>query len=239
MTDLYIDISPIPMAGLGVFTKKAFKKGEVVSISPVIVVPRHSVEKISQKTLLLNYLVCSEGSDGAMLPFGIAGMANHGGVKANVKIEWHQWDALDGKEPPVNHLDWDISKLEALPFAPLDFKYVALRDIAEGEELLLSYGEQWERAWMRYLGEMKVWIEKNGVSSIALKPQFREPITAPKGFFPPNFDADCIGATGCKKSRANKRSKNPVKSQFVDAPDIELAREYAKSNFNVLVLDEL
>lgn len=147
-----------------------------------------------------------------------------------MKIEWHQWTATAGRDAPANRLNLDIKELEALPFAPLDFRYVALRDIRAGEELLLSYGERWERAWMSHLDELKAWSEKYDADSIAMKPQFREPITAPAGFFPPNFKSDCIGSTGCKKTRANRRS-NSLPKHSLQVPDIELAREHAKSYF--------
>jgi hypothetical protein len=114
-----------------------------------------------------------------------------------------------------------IEELERLSFAP---KYVATRDIEAGEELMLSYGEQWERAWMWYLDEMKEWGENYDVNSVAMRPQFTEPLTAPDdGFFPANFKKDCIGARGCSSSCAKKRlSKLKVVESKIK--EIEVAR---------------
>jgi hypothetical protein len=238
MTDIFVDKSSIPgLAGLGVFTKKAVKAGEIVSISPVIVMPRHTLEDMSDRTVILNYCMCGENSDAALFPIGTAGMMNHGGIASNVKIEWFEWPALPGDVHHESRLTWPIEELERLPFAPLDFKYVATRDIEAGEELLLSYGEQWERAWMRHLDEMKEWSENYDVNSVAMRPQFREPLAAPDGFFPANFKKDCIGAKGCSSSRAKRRSS---KLRVVEAKvkEIEVAREFAKKTFRVFTDDD-
>jgi len=33
----------------------------------------------------------------------------------------------------------------------LSFEYVALRDIEEGEEIFMDYGEEWEDAWEQHV----------------------------------------------------------------------------------------
>lgn len=238
MTDIVVNESSIPLAGLGVFTKKGFKAGDIVSISPVVVLPRHSLEEIAEQTVILNYCMCGAKSDAALFPIGTAGLMNHGGIDANVKIEWFQWPASPGGPPQEDRLNMPIEKLERFPFAPLDFKYVATRDIEPYEELLLSYGEQWEHAWMKHLDDLKAWSDKFDINSVAMRPQFREPLTAPVDFFPPNFEKDCIGATGCSSSRAKRRTRN-AKLVESKSRDIEFAREYAKRTFGVFNDDSI
>eukprot|EP01036_Dinobryon_divergens_P040527 gene40527-53596_t len=45
VTNVIIDESTQPIAGNGIFAKKDFKKGEIVSISPVLILPKHDVAK--------------------------------------------------------------------------------------------------------------------------------------------------------------------------------------------------
>ena len=224
MTDIFVNDSRIPMAGKGVFAKRSFKKGEIVSISPVTILPKHSVEAMKEKSLLINYCMWSNGSDACLFPFGMAGLMNHGGIYANVEIDWYSSDAVE------NMLEWPISKLERLPFAPLDWQYRATKNINEGEELIISYGDNWERAWVQHLEELKSWSETYDVDSIVMKPQFRQPFEAPEGFFPANFQSECIGKKGC----GNNRMKRRAKKQSSHSTDINESRDFARRTFTTL-----
>ena len=44
--------------------------------------------------------------------------------------------------------------------AQLDLQYTATRDIEAGEEILYSYGEEWQDAWSEYSAEISEWSEK-------------------------------------------------------------------------------
>jgi hypothetical protein len=102
LTDIFVTETDLPFAGKGVFASRSFKKGEPVSISPVLVLPRHVFEGDESKhSVLLNYLITSDDvydsendsyvntSDVALLPLTQAGMMNHGAVDvANINIEW-------------------------------------------------------------------------------------------------------------------------------------------------------
>eukprot|EP00602_Paraphysomonas_sp_CaronLab_P005770 CAMPEP_0185033988 /NCGR_PEP_ID=MMETSP1103-20130426/23456_1 /TAXON_ID=36769 /ORGANISM="Paraphysomonas bandaiensis, Strain Caron Lab Isolate" /LENGTH=428 /DNA_ID=CAMNT_0027570461 /DNA_START=21 /DNA_END=1304 /DNA_ORIENTATION=- len=231
LTDIYTDHSDIPLAGKGVFARKAFKKGEIVSISPALVLPRHSVVKANDHSVLINYCICSPGSDAAIMPIGLAGMFNHGGSRANLEMAWYEWsDPSTSSEE--SRLTWDIARLEKLPYAPLDIKYVASRDIAVGEELLISYGAEWERAWLSYVDEVIAWTEKYGGDGIVMRPQFRQPISAPDGMFPENFMSECIGSTGCYVgSRLEKRKKVAASRTSSTLEMYKNAKSYSLENF--------
>ena len=85
----------------------------------------------------------------------------------------------------------------------------ACRDIAQGEELLLSYGPAWEEAWVSYLDALLQWhdtlalleyLGKYGELEVLKKqpPQFRSAIAAPSGFFPASFfGVECLGRIPC------------------------------------------
>jgi hypothetical protein len=184
LTDIFVEDSPIPMAGKGVFTKKAHKKGDVVSISPALVLPKHTVYTTNDTSLLINYCICSNGSDVALVPIGLAGVMNHGGSSANVAMDWMVWEGMESR------LSWDVQDLESAPFAPLDIQVIATRDIKKGEEILLHYGVEWEEEWTEYVHAMMEWNSNHGHG---LQPQFRHHIGAPAGFFPASFVSDCIG----------------------------------------------
>lgn len=197
LSHLYIKPSEIPMAGKGVFSRVSYAEGAVVYVSPVLVLSKHHVQKYQDTNVLINYVISEEGSDAAILPIGLTGMLNHGGVKSNVRMEWYT------HEGEVSRLGMSISDLEAQPFAPLDISYVATRPISEGEELLLDYGEAWSTQWIQHLNRLLEWNgdlewtaenkENLEEPSVAFKPQFRAAIGAPKGLFPSHFQSDCIG----------------------------------------------
>jgi hypothetical protein len=68
---------------------------------------------------------------------------NHAHEKPNIKIEW-------GKSTSMRHPEWKdmpLDKWAQEAHAGLSFQYVALRDIEEGEEILLDYGAAWDKAW--------------------------------------------------------------------------------------------
>lgn len=86
------------------------------------------------------------------------------------------------------------------------------RDIAQGEELLISYGPAWEQAWVAYLDAMLEWHEmlalmdylgkeRDMEATHMLPPQFRAPLEAPPGMFPASFfaeEAQCLGPIPCE-----------------------------------------
>jgi hypothetical protein len=181
-----------------VFSKASYDEGGVVYMSPVLVLPKHLIRKYEDTNVLINYCISAEGSDAALLPIGLTAMLNHGGARSNVRMEWYTG------EGDQSNLALPIKDLEALPFAPLDIRYVATRPIGRSEELLLDYGDAWATKWVQHLDRLIEWNgdidwteesrENTESPSIALKPQFREPIGVPDGFFPAHFQSECIGS---------------------------------------------
>lgn len=231
LTNIYADTSTIPDIGRGVFTKLAHKAGDVVSISPVLLLPKHSVQKANATSVILNYCVSQEGSDVALFPIGLGGMINHKrGEEANVAIQWYDW----GLNISEKVLSLPINKLASAPFAQFDFAYVATRDIEVGEELFLDYGASWEAAWSQYEEEVDAWAEDDTNDDPA--PQFRHPIGAPAGLFPESFDTPCIG-DGCEIPLLQRRlerdavlsKKRAEAMENIDAV-LERSREYFKEH---------
>jgi len=142
LSHIYVSQSKIPGAGKGLFAKKSFKKGEVISVSPVLVLPRHELIEISDETVLLNYCMTSDSDvDVALLPIGLPVIANHATRdEFNMNIRWYD-ETLKESDP--------VKLFKSLN-APMDFEYYASRDIERGEELTIYYGEAWENKWKEF-----------------------------------------------------------------------------------------
>ena len=219
LSDTYISQSLIPMAGRGLFSHKPYKVGETVIISPVLVLPSEDVESTADSSVLINYCLTSNQSSVAMLPISAGSMINHGGISSNVEI---MWETDTGTQ---SHLSWPPNRLASLSYAPLSVKYVAKRPIFIGEEITVSYGEDWERHWMKYLNDLSVWNEEySNYGGHFMKPQFRHMIEVPFGMFPETFFGECFG---------KKCHVGPKLSREVNEKKISEAVKYANLNFRL------
>jgi hypothetical protein len=195
LSDVSVRDSGIPGAGQGLFAERAFRQGDVVSISPVLVMSKQVLGNSSANSVLLNYAISLDGSDVAVLPIGKAAMANNGGREgASLSMHWYDWDSsrvfYDADLPEVIKRQ-SIEKIEGSPSASLDISYVATRDIQAGEELTIFYGEQWESAWKAYQGLL--WKRKQLIQARGESPVFRQPVGAQPRMFPAAWMVDCIG----------------------------------------------
>jgi SET domain len=79
-----------------------------------------------------------------LCPYGVgSSLINHGSKEnANVKVVWSEKTMVHPEwlEKPIKEWAYDSG-------AGLCFDYIATRDIAAGEEILLDYGDDWQRAW--------------------------------------------------------------------------------------------
>ena len=157
-----------PDAGRGAAASRFIPKGGLVAPAPVIHVPDYEVlemfepidtprsEKGSFKVvpdmkgpkmyqLLLNYCFGHEESTLLLCPYGLlTALINHSSENANTRVVWS--DAMRHKEW-LNHT---IDHFAEEYVAGLQLDFVALRDIEEGEEILIDYGDSWQRAWDEY-----------------------------------------------------------------------------------------
>lgn len=194
LTDVAVRKSLIEGAGKGLFAQRSFKVGEVVSIAPVLLMPKHLLDDVHANSVMINYAMSLPDSDVTLLPLGRAAMVNNGGKNANLKVHWYDWESrrvLHGFDRPsvVNRLS--IDDLEASPFASLDISFVATRDVAEGEELTLDYGEQWEKLWVNYRNV----LSRTPVFGKSPRPVFLEPVGLEPGMFPDSWFVKCIGSS--------------------------------------------
>ena len=156
--------------GLGVFAKRSLMKGERIISSPLVPVHRNEMdivddEDVNGKQLMLNYVFGHPDSDLLLLSIGpIVNFINHkrktdnesdGG--ANVEIRWYhnRKDGDDSPEKGIHQQEYHHAGLFYLPAETvaathgkgLVMDIVAIRDVSEGEEIYLDYGEEWQTAW--------------------------------------------------------------------------------------------
>ena len=79
---------------------------------------------------------------------------NHNQTKANVRIQWAKNDTISHRDVYLKIRPKDMVHRTS----KVSFDYVAIRDIAEGEELFLDYGNVWEEKWN---GFVKDWESRN------------------------------------------------------------------------------
>jgi len=154
-------LSTIEGAGHGAFTKRNIPKDTIVTGTPLIHFPSRKyfdlydfqvcedgriVRNITDgpygQQLLINYCFDHPQSTFVLCPYGSGiNYINHNKTRANVKVRWSE----DGI---MNHrAEWLLKNPKEMIGTNLAIDYVALRDIVEGEELFLNYGDVWEDKW--------------------------------------------------------------------------------------------
>lgn len=161
-------MSTISGAGRGAFATRSLAKGSVVAPAPLLHITNktrmimyevgeaiqgaihRNASKPVHEQLLVNYCFGHAKSSLLLSSYGIiTGLINHSSKNQNVRLEWSS---------VMMHPDWcdyTLQQLSQQKHAGLVFDYVALRDIQEGEEILLDYGMEWEQAWKEHVKNWK------------------------------------------------------------------------------------
>ena len=151
--------SRIPLAGKGLFAVKDFKMGDILTVSPTMILPKDQVSNvgIEHKDIIQNYCIASPNvSNIVFFPFALGAMANHASAAkgtANMKLEWYWWN----QEEKEIKMSTSAADLKSAEFAQLDIAYIALRDIYAGEELTYDYGDDWAQSWTNHLASLNQW----------------------------------------------------------------------------------
>jgi SET domain len=154
-------------AGRGAFANRFIPKGGLVSPAPLIHVANYDAMRVYTPRedprnrgsylpnrqgpwtyqLYLNY--CFEHPDSTLVlcPYGLlTSLINHSAKRPNTRIVW-------SKE--MRHEEWremNIDQWATKEFhTGLQFDFVALRNIQEGEEIFIDYGKAWEDAWQTHV----------------------------------------------------------------------------------------
>lgn len=110
----------------------------------------------------MNYCIASAYSNITLFPIALAALINHSPAStANVQVDWYWWNKDGTNEETMNRkMQTSLLELSLKEAAQLDLQYIATRDIEAGEEILYSYGEEWQDAWSEYSAEISEWSEK-------------------------------------------------------------------------------
>ena len=209
LSDVSVQDSHLPLAGRGLFAARDFSAGELVTLSPALLLSRRAIEAEGVTSLLQNYLISAEGSDMAVLPFGLAALCNHGGPNTStLSLQWAkdlQGTPLSSHELPLPH------RAVSPKGGSVYLSYVARRPLKRGEELTIDYGPTWQWEWTRYVHVLQQWLSVYGEkgSSVTRAPQFRHVMGAPVGLFPPSWMTPCLSPP-CLSQHPKRPSRPPL-----------------------------
>lgn len=159
--------STIPHAGRGAFATRLIPKGGLVAPAPLVHIadkasanmyaemigPNNNVVRnessVLGKQLIINYMFGHPNSTVLLFPYSSnVAYINHHATKYNAKLQW----TTDFEF--FHHADWlnkPVEFLEDQWTSGLMLEFIALRDIQPGEEVLIDYGEEWQRAWDEHI----------------------------------------------------------------------------------------
>jgi hypothetical protein len=144
-------ISEIPHAGRGAFATRSLPQGTVVAPIPLLPIKSRDALRRPDGTwqLLLNYCYSHPQSSLLLVPYApVVNLVNHGSKgDANVRIQWSTSTLFSGA-----HLLKQRNIFESNPSGLL-MELVAIKDLKEGDEILLDYGEAWQAAWDHHTKE--------------------------------------------------------------------------------------
>lgn len=160
--------STLPYAGRGAFATRDLPKGSIVTGSPLVHVPSdklaymyesyydydqgadvRDIDSFAGFQMWYNYCMGHRNSSVLLCPYG-SGVSyiNHNQMLANIKLQWAPHGIVSHNETWLTKLPAEMKKDWT---THLGMDYVATRDIKEGEELFLDYGDEWEQAWQDYV----------------------------------------------------------------------------------------
>ena len=146
--------STIPYAGRGAFATRFLPMGTVVGYAPLIHVAfafdaMTQVKDGSNGThpdLIWNYSFGHRNSTLTLTPYGgMVNYINHDSNQPNVRVNWPT-DELTAHKPEWLQKDLNFVR-HSVAGVGLSFDYVAIKDIEEGDEILMDYGDDWQAAW--------------------------------------------------------------------------------------------
>jgi SET domain len=164
--------SRLPQAGMGALARRNLPAGTVVAQLPMIHVTNRTRLDMYQLSvtaenawvpvndtvighqLLLNYCFGHAESTLLLCPYGpMVNYVNHNQSAANVVLRWGRAETGNHMPALLNGTVQALQESDAR--AKLAMEMIAVRDIAEGEEILLDYGDEWEAAWNAHVANWK------------------------------------------------------------------------------------
>ncbi|KAG7362963.1 SET methyltransferase domain containing protein [Nitzschia inconspicua] len=215
--------STIPYAGRGAFATRAIEKGSTVAPVPLVQIPDDKIFQMHQvkaiqvpaiekdtdgpiamlvrdgeetfaRQLMYNYVYGHPESSLVFLPVGaVVNFINHSKERVNAKLVWS--DHLNSKntqwfaEDPQKLIDDEHSHLGLL------MEIVATKDIAEGDEIFLDYGDDWQVAWDKHVAAFeKIKPETWPITALDLNQEHKTKLIRTKDEqpYPDNVSTKCF-----------------------------------------------
>mmetsp|Transcript_10354 Transcript_10354/g.15666 ORF Transcript_10354/g.15666 Transcript_10354/m.15666 type:complete len:753 (-) Transcript_10354:152-2410(-) len=164
-----------PRAGHGAIANRFMIAGDVIAPAPMLQITDRDALRMpafdpSAKNLqlILNYCLGHNRSSLLLCPNSNANLINHCSDRnkkshpcgktgnPNAKYQWAQWD-----ETSNEWLKKTIKEMEEEGGHGLVMEVVATRDILEGEEVFIDYGQDFEEAWEIYVLDWESPYEDN------------------------------------------------------------------------------
>lgn len=124
--------------------------------------------------------------------FATKNLVNHNQTRANVKLQWS--DPKRSNHVP-DLLDQTINEFAKDRTAKLAMDLIATRPILEGEEVLLDYGDAWEKAWQLHVQNWNIEGGEDYVSAYMLNQEnatnFRTEYQQLEEPYPGNVNIEC------------------------------------------------
>lgn len=139
--------------GRGAFAQHSLRQGSLVAPAPLQTYPDQSVfARQKPEALFVNYCFQPKDTDILLFPYGPGiNMINHDSQHPNVALRW--------SSSSLSHHDWldlPLEKFLGMTYpGALILEVYALRNIREGEEMFMDYGEDWEMAWKKHVRKWK------------------------------------------------------------------------------------
>jgi hypothetical protein len=211
--------STIPQAGRGAFAVRKLPAGTIVGYSPLIHIGIHGRDIFAveipngdgtmrkQYDLIINYSFGHRNSTVLLTPYGgMVNYINHASErtnqKPNVRVRWPNKELVAHKPWYLHRSPYDLKNtIEKIGLA---FEYVALTDIAEGEEVFMDYGVEWENAWdehVRTYTSLNPSYDNHYIhTSEWIETTFRTNEELVKNPYPPNFEMVCVESYTSRES---------------------------------------
>jgi len=152
--------SSLPQAGRGAFATRSISKGYIVAPAPMLHIQKSNLHMYKDQSsngiidhwgeqLLLNYCYGNPRSSLLLFPYSpVTNFINHNfeRSKVNTRIQWSK--LATHKE---EWLELSVEEVLSKQYAGLVMEFIATRDISEGEEIFIDYGNSWEDAWMNHV----------------------------------------------------------------------------------------
>jgi hypothetical protein len=202
--------STLEFAGRGAFATRDLAKDTIITGSPLIHIPHESLlylykiyhdDQLRENIIdfndmngfqgVLNYCFSHLQIPMVLCPYGVGvNYINHHQLLSNVKLQWTPNSILNQNDEWLSKSPDDFED-EYKPRLSID--YVATRDIKEGEELFLDYGDEFEEAWEEFLED---WQPLGGQSAAHWNfVNGEEPLRSKKEQdwrpYPPNLELRC------------------------------------------------